>query len=316
MRQSTRRAAVNDGRTALGDGLTRCLNARVPLCVIASWGTLGGGGCGPKTTDIVIAKTGSGADAGSPGATDPMAYDDRDWATVLRENVGDGWVDYGHLAAHREALDRYLARVHVCGPHSTPGAFSSREDRVCYYVNAFNAGVLAAILQAGVPDEVSSVSDGWLQDRFRMRLDGQWMRLREVESRAVAESADDGRVLFVLCDGSAGSPRPHGQPLRPEGLDETLRLLARKAMDDHRIVAVDHARQELLVATWLMARESWLTGSYERRTGARDATMLNVLLEFAGSTRRDWLNTAVGYPVRMIPFDRRLNRKPADNAGN
>lgn len=269
-------------------------------------------GCGPKTTDIVIAEMGPGVDAGS-AVTDPMVYDDRDWATVLRENVGDGLVDYVHLAAHREPLDRYLARINVCGPRSTPDAFPSREDRVCYYVNGFNAGVLAAILRAGVPGDVSSVADGWLQDRFRVRLDGEWVRLREVESKLVEESGDDGRVLFALCDGAAGSPPLHDQPLRPGGLDETLRLLARKAMDDHRIVAVDHARQELLVATWLTARQSWLIGSYERRTAARDATMLNVLLEFAGSTRRDWLNTAVGYPVRMIPFDRRVNRKPADD---
>lgn len=278
---------------------------------------VGFAGCGPKTTDIVVsdAEPGPGpetmSDADRVGT--PVLYDDRDWATVLRECVRDGRVDYDYLAAHRGPLDRHLALIGRCGPQSAPDAFPSSRNRVCYYANAFNAGVLAAVLHAGIPDENSSVSGGRILDQFRIRLDGQWRRLREVESIAVAESGDDGRVLFALCDAALGSPPLHDQALRPDGLEESLRMLARRAMDDPRVVSVDHARQELLAATWLVARQDRLMRSYERRTGAREATLLNVLLEYAGAARRDWLNTAVGYPVRMIPFDRRLNRKPADD---
>jgi hypothetical protein len=42
--------------------------------------------------------------------------------------------------------------------------------------------------------------------------------------------------------------------------------------------------------------------------------MLSVLLLMAGGVRREWLNTAVGYPEGVIPFDRALNAWKSERA--
>ncbi|MEE9296064.1 MAG: DUF547 domain-containing protein [Phycisphaerae bacterium] len=235
-------------------------------------------------------------------------YDDRPWATVLRENVKGQLVDYRHLAEHRQPLDAYLRTVSEIGPEIAASEFARRESRVCYYINVYNAGLLAAVLKARVPDSIHGLRFGPVDSRFGMRVDGRHRLLADLRRLALAESDGDMRVVFALCDGAVGSPPLHDQPFRPEGLEETLRLLSQRAMDNRLMVSIDHERQALKLSTVLASRREAFISYYKSRTAAHEATMLNVVLHFAGRVRRQWLNTAVGYPVRIIPFDRSLNR--------
>ena len=234
-------------------------------------------------------------------------YDDRPWATVLRENVKDHLVDYSHLAEHRQPLDDYLQMIAGMGPEFVPKVFATRESRLCYYINAYNAGVLAAVLRAKVPDTVHSLRFGPLDGRFGMRVDGRRRLLADLRRLVVGESGGDVRVVFALCSGAVGSPPLHGQPLRVGGLDETLRRLSQQAMDNHLMVSIDHERQTLDVSTVIATYRDAFIRYYELQTSASEATMLNVVLHFAGRVRRQWLNTAVGYPERIMPFNRDLN---------
>ncbi len=273
---------------------------RLLRVAVSVWAVGSPAGCVGPVTDVLL-NTQAAAERAD-------TYDDRPWATVLRENVKDELVDYVHLAAHREPLDEYLTMLRDLGPTARNDLFPTRDSRVCYYINAYNAGVLAAVLHAGAPATIHSPRFGTIDTRFRLWVDGRPLRLAELRRSALRESGGDLRVMFALCDGARGSPPLHDQPLRPEGLEETLRLMARRVMDDHHHVSVDHERQALLVSALLATRRSEFIAYFERQTGASGGTMLNVVLYFARPVRRQWLNTAVGYSERMIPFDRRLNR--------
>lgn len=257
-------------------------------------------GCGPSPVHLTVAEQ-------DPGQQ-PVSYDDRSWATVLRENVKDGLVDYDHLATHHQPLDDYRQIIAGAGPNRSPDKFPTRESRLCFYINAYNAGVLAAVLHAKIPATVHGYRFGSLEGRYHLSVGGRSLKLAQIRRLVMQEAAGDMRVVFALCDAAMGSPPLHDQPFRPDGLDEQLRQVAQKAMDNHHIVAVDHEHQTLNMATWLATRRNDFIAYYRRRTGSGQATMLNVTLHFAGRVRRDWLNTAVGYPERMIPFDRALNR--------
>mgnify|MGYP000561975161 CR=1 FL=1 len=240
--------------------------------------------------------------------TPSVEYDDRALATVLRENVRDGLVDYKHLASHRKPLDEYLSMIARTGPTRDPNSFLTRQARLCYYINAYNAGVLAAVLHADVPDSMHDFRRGPLDQRHRLRVDGRYTTLAELRHQTTTLAEGDMRVAFALCDAAVGSPALHDQPFRPLGLEEVLRRLASRAMDNHHIVTVDHAKQRLMLSTMLTTRRDEFINYYKVQTGAADATMLNVVIYFASNVRRQWLNTAVGYPERTAPFERGLNR--------
>lgn len=280
--------------------LPALLNGKVRTLAVLSVIVAQSGACSPAQIDLTRPEQ-----ALNPP---PTFYDDRPWATVLRENVRDGLVDYNHLAAHPEPLHTYLQTLASLGPQSTPHLFKNRNDRLCYYINAYNAAVLAAVLHAQIPPSMHTHRTRSLDYRYRVVLEGRSHTLVEVRALAEAQAKGDVRLVFSLCDAAKGSPPLYEQPLRPIGLEETLRLLAQKAMDNPNIVRVDHERQRLLLAVPLFTRRHTFIEFYKRRTGAKEATMLNVVLHLASRVRRQWLNTAVGYPERLIPFDRMLNR--------
>ncbi|MCH7813531.1 MAG: DUF547 domain-containing protein [Planctomycetes bacterium] len=258
------------------------------------------GGCAPPSVDLF--------DQTARPTSAPAKYDDRDWATVLRENVKDGLVDYDHLGDHAAPLERYLALVALVGPLQTPDRFASGSARLAYYLNAYNAGVLRAVLYEQVPATMHDVRRPSLEHGYRLLVDGRPMTLAELRQAARKESLGDARIEFCLCDAARGSPPLRDQPYRPGVLEEQLAAAAREAMDNPNLVMVDHERERLNVALVIQQHRQEFLDSERRQTGTNSPTVLGGLLHLAGGMRRQWLNTAAGYELGVIPFDRSLNR--------
>jgi hypothetical protein len=258
-------------------------------------------GCGPMTVGLTN-------DAATPAADPPQIFDDRDWAAILRENVKDGLVDYEHLAAHPESLNRFLELISSVGPESTPQLFPSNQARLAYYINVYNAGVLKAVLVEQVPATMYPFGRPALDHRYHLTVDRKSMTLVELRDAARASSAGDPRIEFALCAAAMGSPPLADQPWRADTIARHLDEVARMAMDHPRMVSIDHVGHHLLLALAIHEQRDAFLEYYTRLTRAPSPTLLNVLLMMAGSVRREWLNTAVGYPEGVIPFDRALNR--------
>jgi hypothetical protein len=287
-----------------GQALPRDTNVRrlgrlLGVCAVASlvWG------CGPARIKLY--------DLANLPETVPAEFDDRDWATVLRENVKDGLVDYDHLAAHREPLDGFLQTLAVVGPRSRPNLFRSRRAKLAYYINAYNACVLDAVLHEGIPESMHNAlnsATARLEHGYELLIDGQVCTLDDLREAVRVGSLGDARVEFCLCDAAIGSPALQPRPYRPDTLDSQLEQAAQEAMADPQMVLIDHEAQRLNVALIIHQRREAFLDYCRRQTGSSSATLLNVLLHMASGRRREWLNTAVGYEDGLIPFDRALNR--------
>jgi hypothetical protein len=274
------------------------MRAASSALVVVGWALTG---CVPATVGL---NTGPAAPVGET----PQVFDDREWATVLRENVKSGLVDYPHLLAHRESLEAFLQLISVVGPKSAPQLFEGPHARLAYYVNAYNAGVLKAVVTESAPDTMYPPGKPALDHRYHLTVDRKTVSLHDlrVEARAAAEG--DPRVEFALCAAALGSPPLADQPWRADMIPRQLDDAARLAMDNPRMVFLDHAVQRLLVGLPIDDQRQAFLDYYAKLTGAPAPTMLNVLLMLASGARREWLNTAVGYPEGVIPFDRALNK--------
>jgi hypothetical protein len=134
------------------------------------------------------------------------------------------------------------------------------------------------------------------------------MTLYDVRQAARAAAEGDPRVEFALCAGAMGAPPLADQPWRADTLSRQLDDAARSAMDDPKLVTIDHLGQHLMMALAIHEQRDTFLAYFTNLTGARSPTMLSVLMMMANDVRREWLNTAVGYPEAVIPFDRALNR--------
>ena len=232
-----------------------------------------------------------------------------DWAQCLHETVRDGRVHYARINEHPNTLDRILNRLTVPLDREAVGT-----ERAAYLINAYNVFAMRAGLEryraaGGDPDRARAPKE----TQYRFRLNGRDVTLADVRRRLIGGDTPDVRILLALCPAVAGIPLSD-QPFEPATLDRQLVAVAAAAMSDPLIVRVDHENKLLRVSDVIGRNRSLLIRAYELRTGARNASLLNALLDLADDAGRDRLNTAIGYPVAVMAQGRRLNVYVPDSA--
>lgn len=245
----------------------------------------------------------------------PAAFELRDWETVLRENVRNERVDYEHLSAHAAPLDSFLTQLAAIGPQSAPESFPTDASRSAYYINAYNAVVLKAVLSVGIPQTIHDPHRPPLDYAYLARVDRREQTLADLRAAALHAFNDDPRIHLGLSNAAVGSPPLQSWPFYGARLEEQLKEVAAAAMSNPRMVTIDHTNERLNVAIVIDENRDGFVAWYNLRTGTSTGTLLSALLLMAEGPRRDWLNTAVGYGLGKIPFDRALNRWPPDQEG-
>lgn len=238
----------------------------------------------------------------------PTIFRDDDWAAVLRDFVRDGLVDYDGLAARRDPLDRYYALISYMGPTQAPDQFTTRQDRMAYYINAYNALTLLVVLQDPSRATLYDIMMPRYQSSATFQLDRSVITLDGIEDRLRQEAAGDVRVIFALSRAALGGPVLASEPYRGGLLDRQLEHAAAAALDNPFLLQIHHDQHVILVWEEILWRRDEFLAWWEARRRTRPPGLLSVLLDLASPRRREALNSAVGYAIRPMPFDRRLNR--------
>ena len=173
---------------------------------------------------------------GMPGprvAADQFDHDYATYAGVLRSHVVPPRVDYAALAAARGPLHRVVAALDSAGSRGEPAW--SREQRMAFWINAYNAFTLQAIV------DHYPIRAGWLtrQPRNSIRqIDGVWTTLKwraagrfvtldDIEHRILRPEFLDARIHFAVNCASVSCPPLAAEPYRARTLDAQLNAAAR-----------------------------------------------------------------------------------------
>jgi len=241
-------------------------------------------------------------------------YSDADWAAVLHKYVAQGLVDYDALARERESLERYYALLSVTGPRRTPDQFGSSAQVTAYWINAYNALVLCAVMDRYPVATMYDLSLPRLEHEYKFVVDGRARTLAEIEAEILKVSSGDARALLATSRAALGTPRLIGEPFRPETLERQLAEAAAQALDNASILRIDHSTRSIQLWQLILQRQADFEEFSRTRRRVR-AYLFNVLLDLASPGQRRALQSAVGYTVRQIPFDRTLNRRPGRGDG-
>lgn len=186
---------------------------------------------------ILLAPSASLSAQGSPAGA-AAAYGD--YERLLSRYVDDGWVDYARWKADDPpAWSRFLAWIAETDPAAWPEA-----ERRAFWINAYNARVIAGVLKHYPIDSVRDV--GYLGGRVRgffgrreHRVAGRARTLDEIEQEILLEPPLwDARIHWALSCASTSCPRLRAEPYRGERLDMQLDFQARTFLnspDGHRL---------------------------------------------------------------------------------
>lgn len=236
------------------------------------------------------------------------------WNGALGRWVRPAGVDYDAVRSEEGDLGRFVATLGQLGPRSTPERFTTEPERLAYYINAYNALVLFAVVDNWPIRTVHDVR-GWLDPRagfgffygLRFSLDGGATNLYDLENDVIRGFVD-ARIHAAINCASKSCPALMPYAFEPARLDDQLDAVTRDFCSNATHVRVDDGAKEIQ----LSAIFQWYQTDFEehaRRLG-RPATIVDFILAFAVPDVAAEVERAqtADFELAFQPYDWALNR--------
>ncbi|RLD25272.1 MAG: DUF547 domain-containing protein [Bacteroidetes bacterium] len=181
------------------------------------------------------------------------------WDGIVKEFVVDGHVNYEHLLKNSEQLNIYLHRLQS----HTPSSDWSREEKLAYWINAYNAFTIKIVLDnypvksikdIGDKLQVPLVNSTW--DIKFIEIGGKDLSLNDIEHRILRKEFNEPRIHFAIVCASESCPPLRSEAFISENIDKQLNEQALLFINDknRNQLSADHIEISQLF--------SWFKGDF------------------------------------------------------
>lgn len=195
------------------------------------------------------------------------------WNGLLKKHVDNkGFVDYAGFKKDQAELKKYLDLVEK----NAPGDKWSKDEKLAYWINAYNAFTVQLILD-NIPNKIKSIKDigskvkipfvntPW--DVKFINIGGKKMDLNNIEHGIIRKEFGEPRIHFALVCAAKSCP-----PLRNEAYEASK---LSKQLDDQGV--------------------DFLNDSFKNQVSAKEAKLSNLFKWYGGDFRDkmpviDWVN--------------------------
>jgi hypothetical protein len=227
-------------------------------------------------------------------AAAPAADPQKAWSDVLSTYVDtNGKIDFAAISKDRGNLDAYVAWVGKVSPGNSPQNFPSKDTRLAYYINAYNALAMYNVLESGMPKDLNAVKVRFFY-RNKLLVGGEKMSLYDLENKIIRPMGDP-RVHFALNCMVRGCPRLPREPFRADQLEMELEATAQYFLNEDRNVQVVADKETVRFSEIL----KFYTEDFLKKAPS--------LAAYANKYRESKIPET--YKVDFIPYDWTLNQK-------
>ena len=228
-----------------------------------------------------------------------------------------GRVDYRALQQDPTDLEQYYGLLAAYSPDSHPQFFTDRQARLAYWINAYNAAALKAVLAhypiGGVGEVTAPALLFFVPDKsgffyfLRPIFGGEQQSLYHLENDLIRTRFADPRVHFALNCASRGCPILPRRASSTRHFDAELDRETRKFLSEQRNFRVDFAKRVVYLSSifdwyredflqWLVAAE-----------GEIDPTLLDYVRRYLSLAKRTRLDQCEDCALEFIVYDWQLN---------
>lgn len=185
---------------------------------------------------------------------------------ILDLYVRDGYVYYRALRSERGRLDRYINSLNV--PPDTYTRWS-REQKMAFWVNAYNVFVLKTVIDAYPirgkspmypPDSIRQIPGAF--ERTRHRAAGRTVTLDDIEKTILPEFKEP-RLALALGRGAVGSGRLRSEAYSANRIARQLDDLQREFVTHQAMVKIDRGAAEITVTPIVSWHEAEFVAAYD-----------------------------------------------------
>jgi len=240
----------------------------------------------------------------------PTTFSDADWASVLSViSTPDGYVKWNVVQSDAEGARRplmaYIGLINAVSPENHPELFATANDRLAYWINAYNTMCIYAVIEHNYPGTMLiGEPPGWIFRNEQFTFGGQPMTLDELV-RNELEPAADPRIFFALSFCASSCPPLRSTPYDGAVLDAELVDQGQRYLSDPRAAVRDGDAVKLNDLLVTMHGSDFLAG-FKKMLGVAPTGILQALQPYVqndspivGATR-----------VENLGFDWSLNRPP------
>jgi hypothetical protein len=172
--------------------------------------------------------------------------------SLTKHLVAEGNVRYGALKADLGPLRQYVRQMESVSPDSHPGLFPTREAKLAYWLNGYNALVLFA-MASDYPEEKkrleSAISRAFFFYRRKFRVGGRELTLSGMEDHDIREQFRDARIHFGIVCASRGCPWLPREVFRAETVERQLEEAARQFFGQARNCTIDVSQRRIRLSS-------------------------------------------------------------------
>ena len=285
---------------------------RLALFTLAGAALLILAGCGSVQTLKV--------DSPLPADFPSAGFSHKAFEQLLQQFVRDGNVDYGAWHADAAAMQKfnsYIAALAAYSPENAPQRFTEPGDKKAFWLYAYNALVIKAVLDRWPLDSVTDVRAplefvkgyGFFY-QLQFVVGGKTYNLYDIEHDKVLAGWSDPRAHFVL--NCASSSCPVIRPELPTGpdLEPFLDEATKKFISNPKNVEIDHAKKEVRLSKIFQWYESDFINDLRRRSLPSSNGIIDYLIAVAPEAMKSDLHSATDYTIKYNAYNWGINRAP------
>ncbi|MHC8510074.1 MAG: DUF547 domain-containing protein [Rhodospirillales bacterium] len=138
--------------------------------------------------------------------------------------------------ADKARLDAYAARL-----AAAPVSGFNRDEQLAFWINAYNAMTVRAVLAHYPVDSIQDIDDAW--DTPVLQIEGEAVTLNDIEHRILRPIWNDARLHYALNCASIGCPDLQAEPFTAANAEALLERAARTFINHPRAAHAAHAAQ-------------------------------------------------------------------------
>jgi hypothetical protein len=214
---------------------------------------------------------------------------------LLKKHVNkDGWVNYEGFKEDRAELKKYLDLIQNNAPNDKTW---SKEDRLAYWINAYNAFTIELILQyypvesikdIGSKIQIPFVNTPW--DIKFIKIGGNEMDLNNIEHSILRKEFNEPRIHFAVNCASYSCPVLRAEAYTGAKIDQQLKEQAISFVNDERRNKITSTSAQLSKLF------DWYSGDFTKDKNLKDFINQFAKVKIADKTK-----------VSYIDYDWRLN---------
>jgi Protein of unknown function, DUF547 len=156
--------------------------------------------------------------------TETLAFDHTVWNDLLKKHVSaTGKVNYKTFKADIALLDSYMRSLN----ESAPTESTSKEERLAYWINAYNAVTVRLILTNYPVSSITKLDGGKTWDVKRYSNGGKKLSLNDIEN-TILRPMGDARIHFALNCAAKSCPPLLNEAFTSENVNKLLEQRTRQ----------------------------------------------------------------------------------------